>query len=254
MAPQSWDLRPFTNPYDLRRKVESALREWRGRHPDFQDAPPPAPVQGDPTAYLRCLREQTAWIDIRGLQLWGSKAHRFPIEDFYIPLTTPGEAQPSRLGLKDSLLAHHRLVIVGDPGSGKTTFLRYVANMYSRQLLDTPSRSLTFPILIRISELAEHIRNCYEKSERPTTDESPSWLIHFLTSRNQEFNWGLNEVFFRDKLKSTSCMVLLTALTKHRPKSNANTSLGCSRRRPKPIVYVASLSLHALWPTRARAC
>ena len=70
----------FRNPDDLRGKIESALREWRGV------GPPPA--QGDPLKYLESLRKDTAFIDIRGLQVGTGKAYRFPIEDLYIPLTT----------------------------------------------------------------------------------------------------------------------------------------------------------------------
>ena len=200
----------FTNPEDLRGKVESALREWRNRHPEFTDAPPPPRSgQSDPTVYLRQLREQTAWIDIRGLQVGAGKAYRFPIEELYIPLTTQSE---TRLELEDAL-SHRRLVIVGDPGSGKTTFLRHVAHIWCSGLLDAPSHApLLFPIFIRISDLAEHIRNCQSKPDRPTTQTTPSWLLHFLTAQSAEFNWDLNEAFFSEKLKGDSCIVLLDGL------------------------------------------
>ena len=72
----------FRNPDDLRGKIESALREWRGESPT---------VEGDPGKYLESLRKDTAYIDIRGLQVGAGKAYRFPIEDLYIPLTTAAE-------------------------------------------------------------------------------------------------------------------------------------------------------------------
>src|SRR3989442_9899017 len=40
------------------------------------------------TTLFRSLREETASIDIRGLQVGTGKANRFPIDDLYIPLTT----------------------------------------------------------------------------------------------------------------------------------------------------------------------
>jgi hypothetical protein len=77
----------FTNPEDLRGKVQGALRDWLDRHPEFGPPgllePPPEP---DATRYLEALREETAHIEIRGLQAAEGRAYRFPIEDLYIPL------------------------------------------------------------------------------------------------------------------------------------------------------------------------
>ncbi len=64
----------FTTPDHLATGVLQALHAGGGA--------------GDPSKYLTWLREQTAWIDIRGLQVGAGKAYRFPIQDLYIPLTT----------------------------------------------------------------------------------------------------------------------------------------------------------------------
>jgi hypothetical protein len=77
----------FSTPDDLHRKIEHALREWRGETPT---------VEGDPAKYLEDLRKENAFIDIRGLQVGAGKAYRFPIEDLYIPLTTEGVAASKR--------------------------------------------------------------------------------------------------------------------------------------------------------------
>src|ERR1017187_6022763 len=148
---------------------------------------PVSPGSFDPTAYLNYLREQTAWIDIRGVQVGAGTAHRFPIELLYIPLTIGRSVVGQSMGLEDALTSR-RLVIVGDPGSGKTTFLRRVAfALCEGRSLQTGfldrlayvlagiSKQLPFPIVIRIAELAEHIRTCQRRGERgaPTTSESP---------------------------------------------------------------------------------
>ena len=206
----------FASPEGLRAEVGSALREWLARRHGAGSAPVPV---GDPSAYLHYLREQTAWIDIRGLQVGAGKAYRFPIEDLYIPLTTPGEARkpdkmaPPELVDLEEALTHHRLVIVGDAGSGKTTFLRHVAFLWCRGLLDAGTGpQLLFPIFIRVAELVEHIRHCRRQADRPAAQESPDWLFDFLHTRNQELNWGLPADFFREKLAGGSAIVLFDGL------------------------------------------
>ena len=186
----------FTNPDELKAAVLAALYEHSPRAA--------APLKSDPAKYLQWLREETAWIDIRGLQVGSGKAHRFPIEDLYIPLKTVlGGERPEPVLLEEAL-KHPRLVIVGDPGSGKTTFLRKIAFGLCQDL------SRGFPLLVRISELIEHIANCCPRREAgaPATRESAAWIAHFLGSQK----WDLDAEFFERKLGERSTMVLLDGL------------------------------------------
>ena len=84
----------FTTPEDLRRCVAEALNDWRNRHStDGLSIPPPA----DPSRYLLDLLDKTAYIDIRGLSVGTGQAHRFPIEQLFISLTTTAVAgQPAK--------------------------------------------------------------------------------------------------------------------------------------------------------------
>ncbi len=106
--------------------------------------------------YLDDLRKETGTIAIRGLQVGTGRAYAFPIDQLYISLTTAfdphvaaslrdaiplaeraayGDAGLGETGLREfpgavllqQTLRQSRLVIVGDPGSDKTTFLRRVA-------------------------------------------------------------------------------------------------------------------------------
>ena len=232
----------FRNQDDLRGNVETALREWRDHSPAFGPAVMPA-ASSDPAKYLDYLREQTGWIDIRGLQVGTGKAHRFPIEDLYIPLT---KARPAAATTEvtdrepwelEAALSRRRLVIVGDPGSGKTTFLRRVtfamcdpavtsaatdagATGFMRRLAaifsgrDRAEAVPALPVLIRIADLAEHIRNCKQTPslEAPTTLDSPAWLVHFLKTKSREFHWDLDADFFERNLSEGSAILLLDGL------------------------------------------
>jgi formylglycine-generating enzyme required for sulfatase activity len=231
----------FTAPDNLKSQVLAALYEWRDRHPQFRLAP--GSLQQDPAQYLRWLREQTAWIDIRGLQVGSGKANRFPIGDLYIPLKTTGgeaghlagrtkhEVSGDRVSgdlgqsvLLEEALRHRRLVITGDPGSGKTTFLRRIAYELSR---DVSQRALQlpqdgFPLLIRIAELEECIGNCRARQQAgaPNTKESPAWLAYFLEHRAQEWKWKLDAEFFEAKLSVKSTFMLLDGLDEAANQAN----------------------------------
>lgn len=105
---------------------------------------PPEPSPADPRRYLEDLWSDTAHIDIRGLVTGRPDAHRFPIEELYIELQATGALRESDAagerrehtealdGRPDTplrqALDNPRLVIIGDPGCGKTTFLRWVAH------------------------------------------------------------------------------------------------------------------------------
>ncbi|UCC32052.1 MAG: SUMF1/EgtB/PvdO family nonheme iron enzyme, partial [Phycisphaerales bacterium] len=193
----------------------------------------------DATKYLRSLHERTAYIDIRGLQVGSGRAHRFPIDELYIPLTTSVRAEVKQPGRKakdesaelgaarelrvelDEALEHRHLVIVGDPGAGKTTFLNRIAHLLSRaQLGEDPDiaqvrlglEDTPFPILIRLAELAEHIAASRDRKVGPTIADSPAWLAHFLATASEESGAGLDEEFFRAQLEDGSALVLLDGL------------------------------------------
>jgi formylglycine-generating enzyme required for sulfatase activity/predicted MPP superfamily phosphohydrolase len=212
-----------------------------------RDASHPAPAaSADATRYLQALRDRTSRIDIRGLQVGSGRAMSFPIDESYIPLSTNwvGPQAEDRLGrgrrgggkpaasqgeetaerarrveLHEALQVP-RVVIVGEPGTGKTTFLHRVASLLCRMRLGdekAASRvlgldSAPFPILIRLADLSEHVAQPNERKAGPLDRSSPAWLPHYLATHCREDGLGLDEDFFRRQLESGQAIVLLDAL------------------------------------------
>ena len=208
----------FTDHKDLQTAVLAALNDWKDRHREGGvDPKPPSRPKADPAKYLAWLREQTAWIDMRGLQVGSGRAHRFPIDELYIPLTTISGDGRDTVPLEEAL-RHTRLVIVGDPGSGKTTFLRRTGFELCRKLLGEAAANALplpftgFPLFVRIAELEEHIEKCQRRDGVPPAKSSPMWLAHFLMTRSQEYEWDLNGEFFEEKLREKDTVVLLDGL------------------------------------------
>ncbi|MEO8131451.1 MAG: SUMF1/EgtB/PvdO family nonheme iron enzyme, partial [Bryobacteraceae bacterium] len=201
-------------------EVQEQLTKWLKRQPDSRLQATPAAVE-DPAEYLRQLREQTRWIDIRGLQVGAGKAYRFAIDDLYIPLTTSGgelarkknDPMPERRPIPlEEVLSYSHLVIEGDPGAGKTTFLRRIA--YELCCGDGRFSSLRgFPVYVRVGDLEEHIANCRRQGlNAPPGDDAPKWLPHYLAAQSEARNWELGEAFFQARLREPGTTILLDGL------------------------------------------
>lgn len=133
----------------------------------------------------------------------------------------------------DQALTHRRLVIKGDPGAGKTTFLRHLTHTLTGAWLkdlgepvapaepgfltrlmtlmgvSTPTaqaRTLTpFPVFIRIADLLDH----QAKSPATLARDHPDWLLHFATHHTLG---GLNETFLQQRVQAGECVFLLDGL------------------------------------------
>jgi formylglycine-generating enzyme required for sulfatase activity len=214
----------FTDAASVRPLVSEALWAWKQRH---QPAAVAAPYR-DPDTYLKALEEETRQIRIKGLKTKRAEPYFFGIDEIYIPLTAVaspemtrksagGDVEQQRRIVLEGTLAHRNVVIIGDPGSGKSTFLRRVAFELCRTLrgnrpADTPpflaKDDKRFPILIRVADLAKLL--AADKSPKP--DESPDWIPYFLGKQNDEYKWGADEAFFRRKLEGGNCLVMVDGL------------------------------------------
>jgi formylglycine-generating enzyme required for sulfatase activity len=197
----------FVSPEDLQGKVALALYEWKQRHPLFEDGSAPL-LPRDPVPYLEALRDETGFIEIRGLQAGEGKAHRFRIDDLYTPLMDElgRRAEADKQSLDQALAAETRLVITGDPGSGKSTFLRWIIHTQCEGRLGG-RQDAAFPILLRVSDLTDFLDKPRAHGDRA---QSAMWIVRCLGA--QSGLQGLDEEFFLRMLREGPCLLALDGL------------------------------------------
>jgi hypothetical protein len=181
--------------------------------------------------YLKDVVGSTNRIDIQGIYSMSGAGHKaiyFPIEKHYTPLKTmrfekaPGEAREDirsaeHVPLTDLLSSCRRLLIVGEPGGGKTTFLRLIACVLAKDALeqDKPARKLhlglsldepvPIPILIRLSALAGTL-----KKGCPAVNGAGAWRV--LLQTMVELFGKENSSLLKKLLDKGGCTVLLDGL------------------------------------------
>jgi hypothetical protein len=223
------------------------------RFPEAADGVVIRPVAAPPTraaarakpvadfrGYLAALIDQTSHINVSSISVAGSVkgALRYPIERLYTPLRSRADAEvPGDLraegrlgeglvGLPDLLPRHRRLLLEGQPGAGKTTFLRFAACILARDALGiagpegrtwrerylglrglTAGEALT-PVLVRIGDLlplltAEEGRLRHDDRRR---------LLDFLAAQCRENEVAVDREGWRRLLEGGRGLLLLDGL------------------------------------------
>lgn len=196
----------FKDVAGFREMVLKALLEWKAKHGVAH--------HGDPEAILKWLEDDTRTIRITGLTTKRAEPYFIPIDEIYIPLTTLGtsDGQAGRPvpQVLEQALTRRKVVIVGDAGSGKSTFLRRVAFELCRNPRGTflPADDRRFPILIRVADFAKMLATD-TSSKLP---DSAEWVAHFLEKQSQAYGWGADEAFFQHKLQQEHCLVMFDGL------------------------------------------
>ncbi len=180
--------------------------------------------------YLEDVKTDTCRIDFKGIYSEsgsGRNAISFPIEEHYTPLKTGRGSSRYRgnmaIGLSErvpliNLLSQHsKLLLIGEPGGGKTTFLRFIACVLAKDGLgrEKPGRGKHLgisvespspvPILLQISYLARALQ------ENPTiSGYGNSWRIISQVMENQ---YGKEKTeILEDLLNNGGCTLLLDGL------------------------------------------
>jgi formylglycine-generating enzyme required for sulfatase activity len=207
----------YNGAADFRDKIRDYLEKYLIQHHRVTPGRVPAAIGGDPTRYVKALREETSHFDVQGLKFGDNRAYRFSIEEFYIPLTTSsstgadeakrGEMRAGPIPLQEAMLAHRKLLVVGDPGSGKSTFLKRVAF----ELCKEWAEGAALPVRIEAAVLSTYIAQQHTKTG-PADAVSPDWIPVFLGAQCAEKNRELSADYFRAKLKVGGCHVLIDGL------------------------------------------
>jgi len=135
------------------------------------------------------------------------------------------DARPQAL---QSLLAQHpRLVVLGDPGSGKSTFVAYLALSAARAIAaDDPELArerlslqveaeqngvdaVPLPLLLPLREFGRYLRTL-DQTER--LGPQPHHLLNYLRSYYDGWNLDLPDDFFDHHLDAGRCLILLDGL------------------------------------------
>ncbi len=197
----------FTTPDSLAFEMNAALNGWQKRSAEAAREAEQEKRQASADRYLAKLREETRWIDLRGLKVGTSHVHRAKIEDLYVTIRSAGpDRDPMPL---ERSLDQPRLVIQGDAGSGKTTFVRRMVQELCRTDEEPARIALPvkgFPIWIRASQLDEHIQTSASAPNRPLTGES-KWIAHFLGAHTE-----LDREKAQEILESDSAILFLDGL------------------------------------------
>ncbi len=150
------------------------------------------------------------------------------------------ESQPTQVDWKEAKKQHQRIMVLADPGMGKSTLLRREACLTAQeewQSLENNTKKLeevVFPLFLRLSDLAE-------------TPEEIIDAIPVLIER--EYSEKATQVMelLQEKLKVGKCLLLLDALdevpTEHRQRQRLFEKLNrlAQRQPPCPIICTSRI-------------
>ena len=149
------------------------------------------------------------------------------------------ESQPTQVDWKEAKKQHQRIIVLADPGMGKSTLLRREACLTAqaeRQSLKNNTKKLeevVFPLFLRLSDLAE-------------TPEEIIDAIPVLIQRD-DYSETATQVMelLREKLKVGKCLLLLDALdevpTEHRKRLVEKLNRFAQRKSLCPIICTSRI-------------
>ena len=195
--------------------------------------------------YLHWVAKTCGRIVLRGIQSGKRPYVELNLDDIYVPLEAveilPEQerrlARPAKreaememmerelpatrpINLRDLLKVGPRIVVIGGPGSGKSTVLQHIAWALAQSLVENRpelardrlglSEPLPLPILVPLHTFAEH-RARYRNADDPELSTLAACVFDYLT--REKGAPGLSLDFFKSLLKDGgNCLVMLDGL------------------------------------------
>ena len=237
---------------DLSRWLSDRARPWlSGVASDIASRIPDVTV---PREYYESIEREFYRLDISGID--NDRAFEIPLSEIYVRLRVmseddaPPDADNIRgvgtVDIQAALLRYSKLVIVGDPGSGKSTFLKFVALMLARStLLNNPSiaierlsltEPLPIPIFIPCWDLSDFLKRC----ESITVAS----LLDFVIGRMTSYGFGISPQLLETVLRAGNCCLLFDGVDEV-PTDNGRAAVSrlledCVKRFPSNRYVVTS--------------
>ena len=159
---------------DLNRWLADRTRPWVSTTPP--DDTQLLPAFSPPRPYYEAIERDFHRLDIAGID--NDRAFEIPLSEIYVRLrvifdeglgTDSDDLRDSGpIDVQTALLRYPKLVIVGDPGSGKSTFLKYVALMLAKSFLENNAgialeklclrEPLPIPIFVSCWDLSDFLK------------------------------------------------------------------------------------------------
>ncbi|HEX3553088.1 MAG TPA: SUMF1/EgtB/PvdO family nonheme iron enzyme [Thermoanaerobaculia bacterium] len=233
----------FEAPDALATKVIAALHHLEPEKPKTSPRPRKAKSPVDLTqateTYLKYLVERYRYLDFKGLGVSDRVPLRLPLLEMYVPLKArveapegetwdrlrlagrkPTEAETEALGLRVSepqpilslLKKHDGLIVLGDPGSGKSSFLKFLALVLATGQGKSLGLQGRLPVLLPLAAYANVIAEEEIRLDR--------FIARYYEQRGVDVPLGgvLEQAF-----KKGSVLLLLDGLDEVRDTSLRNT-------------------------------
>lgn len=174
-----------------------------------------------PSKYYQNIERDFHRLDIAGID--NDRTFEIPLSEIYVRLRVmfdedaPEETEAYEGGpidIQTALLRYPKLVIVGDPGSGKSTFLKYIALMLARSFLTGNSsialaelclsEPLPVPVFLSCWDLADFLKQ--RKQARLNT------MVEFVADRLAAYDFLVSNDDAEKLLDSGNCCLLFDGL------------------------------------------